>query len=266
MIKYKFRWKGTPHYECEAYNLNLCLLNNNASKKKVIMDSRVTKTFLQRSPLTQIYVKIKTILGITAPEIFFDIKKGDSLHVFMNKMDNFKLKNQGYFFFIHSLPPHTPYVFDSNCNIKKGFEFIDRKKTDYLKKVIENNSIHFKAYKENYECMLKRVYEFINFINKNDPDANVIITSDHGHQISDYFYLMYDTFTLVKTNEKCKKNISDNLNTPNAARLLLGCTVEQKIKMLGKKSYFVDFERGNFSIGGKLRIKKINQNNYGNIF
>ena len=114
--------------------------------------------------------------------------------------------------------------------------------------------------------MLKRVYEFINFINKNDSDANVIITSDHGHQIIDYFYLMYDTFTLVKINEKCKKNISDNLNTPNAARLLLGCTVGQRIKMLEKKSYFVDFERGNFSIGGKLRIKKINQNNYGNIF
>ena len=56
--------------------------------------------------------------------------------------------------------------------------------------------------KENYECMLKRVNEFVNFINKNDPEANVIITSDHAHDIKDFFYLRYDSFTLVKTNKE----------------------------------------------------------------
>ena len=46
--------------------------------------------------------------------------------------------------------------------------------------------------------MLKRVDEFTHFIDKNDPDANVVIISDHGHNIKDHFILGFDTFALIR--------------------------------------------------------------------
>ena len=108
--------------------------------------------------------------------------------------------------------------------------------------------------------MLKRVNEFIDFINKNDPDANVIITADHG--IEDVFALPWEIFTLIKMNEKCQQNIGDKINIPNGVRLLLTCTVGQKINLLEKKTYYVLFERGNYTIGGRFRLKRLDPDNY----
>ena len=126
----------------------------------------------------------------------------------------------------------------------------------------EDKTKHMKSYKENYECMLKRVDEFISFINKNDPEANVIITSDHGHDVKNFYHLRYDTFVLVKVNKECQQNVSDNLNTANGVRLILGCTVGQKFNFLERKSYWVDFEKGTFTIGGQLRLEKLDPDNY----
>ena len=35
-------------------------------------------------------------------------------------------------------------------------------------------------YEKNYQCMLKRIKEFTKFINQFDPDAMIVIQSDHG--------------------------------------------------------------------------------------
>ena len=108
--------------------------------------------------------------------------------------------------------------------------------------------------------MLKRVYEFVNFINTKDRNANVILISDHGQNVEDFFYSRFDTFTLVKTNEECQHNVSDVLNTINAARLMIGCTIGQTPDFIEKKSYFVNFESGNVNIGGKFRLEEVDPN------
>ena len=261
-INYKFKWFGNTSYNCEMYNLDFCLEEPGKLQKRTLIDLGVANTFLRRSPLLRIFVKIKSFLGLSGPEIFYDTKKNDSLNEFMNKMDNFKFKNKGYFFFIHHMMPHHPLAFHSDCTLKKGLEIIGRSQLKNIQTIQKIKAIHAQGYKENYECMLKRVNEFVNFINKNDPEANVIITSDHAHDIKDFFYLRYDSFTLVKTNKECQQNVSDNLNTANGARLILGCTVGQKFNFLEKKVYFVNFERGHFSTGGKLRLKKLNPDDY----
>ena len=94
---------------------------------------------------------------------------------------------------------------------------------------------------------------FADFLNKNDPNANVVIISDHGHNIKDNFILGFDTFAMVKKNKICKEKVNENLNTANA-RFLLSCTMGQKIDQLEKKLYYVYFKRGDMTIGGKLGI------------
>ena len=146
----------------------------------------------------------------------------------MKKMNNINFKNKGYFFLLHNLIPHDPYSFNSDCTLKEN-------PLKVWGNIQTSKSGDVMGYKDNYECMLKRVDEFVNFINKNDPDANLIIMSDHGLNIKDFFYLRFDTFALVKMGKKCKKKISSNLNFPNAARLLIKCSVGQTPDLVKKQ-------------------------------
>ena len=101
----------------------------------------------------------------------------------------------------------------SDCSIKKGLEILDLKKIQLDGKTRSDNLEEAKLYRAHYECMLKRVDEFTHFIDKNDPDANVVIISDHGHNIKDHFILGFDTFALIRKNNNCEHEVSDNLNT-----------------------------------------------------
>ena len=124
----------------------------------------------------------------------------------MEKNVNFNLNDKGYFFLIHSLMPHWPYTFNSDCSLKKGLEILDLKKIQMEAKKRSDNILEAKYYKEQYECMLKRIDQFADFLNKNDPNANVVILSDHGHNIKDHFILGFDTFAMVKKTKSVNKS------------------------------------------------------------
>ena len=76
--------------------------------------------------------------------------------------------------------------------------------------------------------LIYKISSNINFVNKKDPQSSIIIISDHGHK----FPFTYDILTLVKINKECQQNVPNKLNIPNGIRLILGCTVGQKIKLL----------------------------------
>jgi hypothetical protein len=158
-------------------------------------------------------------LEISKPEIFYDVRENDSLNTFMKKMNNIEFENKGYFFYIHHMLPHDPYLYNSDCTLKTK-KIITYDEMTFFRKPKLRKTANFEGYKANYICMLKRVYEFVNFINKKDRNANVILISDHGQNIEDFFYLRFNTFTLVKINEACQQNISDKLNTAKGARLV----------------------------------------------
>ena len=98
----------------------------------------------------------------------------------------------------------------------------------------------------------------------NDKNSVVIIQSDHGIKHDTFpeintkpLFSTYDIFTLIKVNQECKKFVSHKINQPNAIRLALSCATGQKVKLLEKKMYFVDFEIGNASVGGLFLLKEI---------
>lgn len=262
-MDYKFKWLGNTYNDCR-HNTDLCLDDNNSEKKEIIAP-HILKAFLQRSPLIQIYIKSKNFLGLEIP-IRINQKNNDALNIFMEKNTNFNLNDKGYFFLIHSLMPHWPYTFNSDCSLKKGLEILDLKKIQMEAKKRSDNILEAKFYKEQYECMLKRIDQFADFLNKNDPNANVVIISDHGHNIKDNFILGFDTFAMVKKNKICNEKVDENLNTANAARFLLSCTIGQKIDQLEKKLYYVYFQRGDMTIGGKLGLEILDPNDYEEIF
>ncbi len=187
-------------------------------------------------------------------------------------MDNFKLKEQKYFYFIHTMMPHVPFIFNSDCTLRE--KLIGKQLDDpTLGTNIMPGAFYLELkdvdYKNNYECMLKRVYEFTSFINKHDPRSNVIIMADHGLTLvsNNYKYSIeelekitftgYDTFALVKMNKTCQQYEADKLNFANAIRILLGCSFKSKIDLLDRKNFFVDYEFGSFTTGGRFRVRKV---------
>ena len=98
--------------------------------------------------------------------------------------------------------------------------------------------------------MLKRIKEFIVFLNKNDPDANVVITADHGTPIiereedklnfKNIPFNGYDVLFMYKLNgASCKKDFNTNFNLINAGRKILECNFGIDLIKEEKKSFFI---------------------------
>jgi len=258
-IGYEFKWIGPAGKECELYNPDLCLdaTKNTKTNSKInsLISYYVAFTFLDRSPVIPIYSRVNNFFFPSEHKeisIEYKYRKNDTIRRFLKKIQVYDYKNKNHLFLIHHLLPNTPYLYNSDCSFNKS------------------KDPQWQGYKKNYECTLKRVKELIDYINQNDPNAIVIIQSDHGPVPNDelikfeerdfkatFSKYRYDIFNLIKINKECKKYLSNTIDQPNAMRLALYCATGQKVKLLEKKSYFVDFEVGHTLGGGRFSLKEI---------
>ena len=79
--------------------------------------------------------------------------------------------------------------------------------------------------------MIKRIKEFVKYINLNDPTGLIMIQSglnfpvEVGREQSDRFELL--TYLKVQT---CEKSINSNLDNINSVRFLLSCATDKKFR------------------------------------
>tara|TARA_B100000029_G_scaffold344912_1_gene337361 strand:+ start:323 stop:1942 length:1620 start_codon:yes stop_codon:yes gene_type:complete len=249
-IQYEFKWIGTYNKNCKLYNNNLCL-NYKKSEKKTsnIISNYVFYSFLGRSPIIPIQARIYNLFfkkEINKGNINFLYDENNAIKKFMKNITKNNIKTKNYFFFIHNQAPHEPYVYNSDCSINTS------------------GKLNWMEYKKNYECALKSLIELIFWIDQNDPEAIVVVQSDHSMAYDVYksgdrkaTFSQYDIFNLIKINKSCRKFLSNNVDQVNGVRLALSCAVNQNVNLLEKKKYFVDFKKGNVSIGGTFKIKEI---------
>ena len=249
ILGYNFKWIGNAYHNCELYNPNFCIESQNISFKNQLISFYVVNSFLQRSPIIPLYHRVNNFFSKNEIKEGFnyEFKKNDSIYNFINKTKNIKL-DKNNFFFIHANLPHRPYIYESDCSKNKN-----------------RNENENTGYKKNYECMLNRLEIFLEYINKHDPSANVIITSDHGQFLVDkkengkkeMIAHHYNTFTLIKISKECKSYLNNKLNIPNEIRLLLACNSNQKVELLDPKSYYVDYRKDNLYFGTKYTLDEI---------
>ena len=85
--------------------------------------------------------------------------------------------------------------------------------------------------------------KLVEFVEKKDPKAVLVIQGDHGAGFGksdlDIQQDILKTFTLLKINDTNCKNfdLSNKLDMVNTARLLLSCATNQEPNLLEKKSY-----------------------------
>ena len=137
-----------------------------------------------------------------------------------------KIKNKNpYFVFIHNMAPHWPFSLNKNCS-----------RREY--KVWAQTQYQYNGYKSSYLCMLNEIEKFMDYINKFDPKALVVIQSDHGWVIREDDIRMnkndvYDRariFNAIKAPNDC--NLINNIpkNNINTIRFVLNCAYKQKLK------------------------------------
>ncbi len=171
-----------------------------------------------------------------------DYDLDDGLENFVNFSDNLEVNYKRKFFLIHHLYPHYPYIFDRNCNKYKSSTG---------------------NYKLNYNCTLKDVSEFINFIDSKDPDGVVIFVGDHGLKLNNpdnsskkvgNYHLGIDNFTiqkniryefsvfnLLKVPKNYEKFLDSKLDTVNMTRLIISIINQESPKFAPKKHFILGY-------------------------
>ena len=144
--------------------------------------------------------------------------------------------------------PHNPYIYNTDCTY-------DGSAKNNLKDQLE-------GYKKNYFCTIKRINEFLDFIEKNDPGAIVVLQGDHGFKNDNNFTYENDLekfkiFNLLKTPDECKNYYKNNkrLGNINSIRVVLNCAFDLDLKLINNYPVFSNKSNKNFGV-----VKKINLN------
>ena len=121
--------------------------------------------------------------------------------------------------------PNYPEWIDPNLIKEKGWPtWFEALRNLHLFNVDNFNEF----YKSNYLCMLKRVIEFTNFINKHDSEAQVIIQAGHNVPIfeNETKRNEYHLLTIAKINKNCEDNLKDIQNHIDAVKHLISCSLK----------------------------------------
>ena len=140
---------------------------------------------------------------------------------------------------VYFLPIYNPLAFNEDCTmlIYPKNEIKDFKRKSITDPSWRTYELKRSLYEKNYLCMLKRVKEFIKFVNISDPDAMVVFQADHGSQnapelTDNYGNRLDKIFTLIKISNECEDHLLNKIDNINAIRLLLSCATDTKFKFL----------------------------------
>ena len=97
--------------------------------------------------------------------------------------------SRGEYHFAHMLTPHSPHVYDRNCEVDEPSEWTWRRIPEGLSKLSNTPEIRrhrYKRYFEQVRCLQKRIAGLLAFIDRSSDlkDAVLILHGDHGSRIT----------------------------------------------------------------------------------
>ena len=134
------------------------------------------------------------------------IIKNEKILFNLDRITNF-VKNNKYkkkqFVFAHILSPHPPYVLNEKCNLQKfGLDYKMHDEENFLKQI---------------DCIAIQLDNFLSEINKNMPNSNLFIHSDHGTTLINrnklYDEENFENLVLLSKNLTCNlENLKEKIN------------------------------------------------------
>lgn len=211
-LDYDFFWAGNFLMPCKEnlkYNKYNCLSNKYTKIYSLLFNGIYGGT-----PFSKIFSRV--VLEIESKSL----SGQRNIDLLINHLKDNKPKKS--FYFIHQLSPHSPFTVKDDCTSVPEFFF--------------NNE--YDGYKNAYKCVLQEISEFLNFIDKNDPNSIIVIQGDHGidtifdNLTTDQRYkYKASIFNLLRAPEICfDTNINLLRNNINTVRWAVNCISKNKLE------------------------------------
>jgi hypothetical protein len=208
----QFKFVGNSEYNLHSKNN----YNPSIANKKILeIFNSAFYSFFNPTPFDEF---VRTI---------YIYKQNDAVGRFLEYSKEKGISQTATFYLIHHISPHRPFIFDNDC------------------KKIENVKDNKIGYSKAYTCAFKKIIEFTEFVNKNDPTAFIVFVGDHGadfidHKTADRFKVI----SIIKPNKFCENFDTNKMkfNTVNITRLALYCSANEKPIFLENKSFIGYYE------------------------
>ena len=211
-LGYEFKWIGNFFAYCPKFNLKYCL----NQKQNKLIDTYLYINFFRQTPIIQIIINFGYIVNFDFDKNFF-FKLNDGMGRLVKYLSENKNTKQPTFYFVHHMSPHWPYITDTDCSYRS---YPGKK--------------NYEGYKSAYICVLKKISETIEYIEKNDPNSFVVFQSDHNWTMSKTTKEKKLIFNLMKERKNCKYDPSSNLNNVNILRLIFSCITGNEVEFINK--------------------------------
>lgn len=187
--------------------------------------SYASRTILSTTPVAPLIVRY-------APASF------DAISPMMAKLPEL-MDQRPFFALVHHLSPHPPYVLDRNCQPRTESEQETLDKAGYI---------------ESIRCVNKMLEEAVQTILQKDPEAVIVIQSDHGGELfpqwtepmADWSTAFIDerahNLGLIYAPEACREWLRSDLGQINTARFVLGCLARKAPSYLEEKTMLTTYE------------------------
>lgn len=159
---------------------------------------------------------------------------------------------QPFFLFAHTLAPHSPYNYGADCSPNAKVQF-------HL-----SGGLDAEKYLGALQCVNLRLLRFVDFIHKSDPEAIVLLHSDHGTKFlldelqpvdawtGEQFRERHSILLAVRFPPRCRASVPQNLTLVNLHRLTLACVDNVAPVLLENRFFNVPF--GKTHAHGKIPV------------
>jgi hypothetical protein len=137
-----------------------------------------------------------------------------------------------FFYYAHTLNPHGPFRYTEDCQLRDRFA--------YSEHVLDKSQLDLDNYVQDVGCLNQLVLDGIDDILEDDPDAIIIVASDHGSKfIPDGFKRLeewsdaglreeFGTLFAVHAPEPCREDFGAIVNTIDTFRVLAACLEDRE--------------------------------------
>jgi hypothetical protein len=226
--------------------VDFCYDNNNQKER---MDLRLTEldaNLLQLTPLYDLLTKYFSVYFHS----YLNVKDMDDVIRMAKYLD----APQPKFFYNHIFLPHPPYRFAADCSPSKAIKDAET--------ILGAKALFL----DQTRCANKKIEEFVRYVVKNDPDAIVLINSDHGW-FSTNWTLSYEKWPASALQERfsnlnamrlpdsCKRYFYDTISPINYFELVFSCLQEREPHFLEDRMYITPFDPADKHYGQLLRYR-----------
>jgi hypothetical protein len=149
--------------------------------------------------------------------------------------------DEPFFLYAHIVSPHWPYRYEEDCALRSRFV--------YPPLLLDKSEGDLANYLQDVECLNERVLDGLDRIEEDDPEAIVVLMSDHGSKfihdgrkrLEDWgpeakreeFGVLY----ALRVPDRCEGSVEEATNSVNTFRLVSACLEDREPELVEDRAF-----------------------------